>query len=71
MAGARRLQKLAATITPPVNPNVPSKKVLFIVLKKKTQDAPIAVKAQVNNVAKNAPWTGDMVSKYDMILSNT
>ena len=49
--GASKLQKLAATITPPVKPNIPSKKPLCKVLKKKTNEAPKAVKNQVKIVA--------------------
>ena len=49
--GANRLQKLAATITPPVNPSIPSKNPRCMVLNKKTKEAPNAVINQVNNVA--------------------
>ena len=38
----------------PVNPNAESKNFLFVVLKKKTRPAPIAVRIQVNNPAYNA-----------------
>ena len=41
--GANKLQKLAATITPPVKPSIPSKTALFMDLKKKTNEAPKAV----------------------------
>ena len=58
IAGASKLQKLAATITPPVKPNIPSKTALFIFLKKKTNDAPKAVKAQVKRDAYNADKIG-------------
>ena len=58
--GARRLQKLAATITPPVKPNIPSKKTRFIVLNKKTNEAPKAVIPHVNKVAYSAPKTGSV-----------
>ena len=34
IAGESKLQKLAATITPPVKPSIPSSKPLFIFLKK-------------------------------------
>ena len=49
--GANKLQKLAATITPPVNPKSPSRRARFISLTKKTNDAPRAVSPQVNRVA--------------------
>src|SRR5690606_27425927 len=61
--GANKHQKLAATITPPVKPSMPSKKALFIPFIKKTNDAPSAVKTQVNNEAYKAPNTGSIVSK--------
>ena len=51
IAGANKLQKLAATITPPVKPNIPSKTARFAFLKKKTSEAPKAVKPQVNTEA--------------------
>ena len=53
IAGESKLQKLAATITPPVKPSIPSKKALFIDLKIKTKEAPKAVMPQVNKVAYN------------------
>ena len=68
--GARRLQKLAATITPPVKPSIPSKTARFIVLNKKTNAAPTAVNPQVNRVAYKAPFTGDIFSKKEIIDSN-
>ena len=49
--GDNKLQKLAATITPPVKPSIPSSKALFITLTKKTREAPSAVTPQVNRVA--------------------
>jgi hypothetical protein len=49
--GAKRLQKLAATITPPVKPSMPSKTARLAVLKKKTKLAPAAVSPQVKRVA--------------------
>ena len=49
--GASKLQKLAATITPPVKPSIPSNNFRFICLKKNTKEAPKAVNPQVNNVA--------------------
>jgi hypothetical protein len=49
--GANKLQKLAATITPPVKPSIPSRTDRFIVLNKKTKDAPNAVRPQVKSVA--------------------
>ena len=63
MAGANKLQKLAATITPPVNPSIPSKTTRFMFLKKKTKEAPKAVKNQVNSVAYKAAKTGSILSK--------
>ena len=51
IAGANKLQKLAATMTPPVKPSIPSNTALFAFLKKKTSDAPKAVKPQVNTEA--------------------
>ena len=41
-----------------------------MVLNRNTQDAPNAVKAQVNKVAKKAPWTGETDSKYEMMFCN-
>jgi hypothetical protein len=52
--GFRSDQKLAATITPPVNPSIPSKTPLCIDLKKKTKEAPSAVTSHVNVVASKA-----------------
>ena len=49
--GASKDQKLAATITPPVNPSIPSNRRLCIVLKKTTREAPAIVISQVNKVA--------------------
>ena len=49
--GANKLQKLAATITPPVKPSIPSRSARFIPLNKNTKAAPNAVKPQVNKVA--------------------
>ena len=49
--GANKLQKLAATITPPVKPSIPSRKPRFMPLKKKTSEAPRAVKPQVKSEA--------------------
>ena len=59
IAGDNNDQKLAAIITPPVNPNAASKNFLLVVLKKKTRPAPIAVRIQVNNPAYNAWVIGD------------
>ena len=61
--GANKLQKLAATITPPVNPSIPSSNALFIPLNKKTKEAPAAVRIQVNSEAYNAPNIGSIDSK--------
>ena len=63
MPGASKLQKLAATITPPVNPNIPSSNPLFIPLKKNTNAAPRAVKIHVNKEAYKAANIGSMDSK--------
>ena len=51
IAGANNDQKLAAIITPPVNPKAISKAFLFDVLNKKTSAAPKAVNAQVKSPA--------------------
>jgi len=51
MAGDNNDQKLAAIITPPVNPNAASKNFLFEDLKKNTRAAPAAVKTHVNKPA--------------------
>ena len=61
MAGAKRLQKLAAIITPPVNPIIVSRKGLFIFLKKNTKAAPTAVTNQVNVVAIKAAYAGEIL----------
>src|SRR5690606_11986625 len=63
IAGASKLQKLAATITPPVKPSIPSKTERFMVFIKKTSDAPNAVSNQVKVVAISAPHTGSIDSK--------
>ena len=67
IAGDKRLQKLAATITPPVKPSIPSKAILLIDLKRNTEEAPSAVTPQVNKVAYNAPNTGSRFEKYSII----
>ena len=69
IAGDNRLQKLAATITPPVNPSIPSRAILLIVLNKKTVEAPKAVIPHVNRVAYKAPTTGFKPEKYSIIWS--
>ena len=51
IAGAINDQKLAAIITPPVNPKAISRTFLFEPLNKKTRAAPIAVMIQVNRPA--------------------
>ena len=63
MEGINKDQKLAATITPPVNPNIPSNKPRCIFLKKNTNEAPAAVTNQVNVVAKKAAKTGSISLK--------
>ena len=67
--GAKRLQKLAATITPPVKPSIPSRTARFMFLKKKTNEAPNAVNPQVKIVAYSAPKTGSVSSKKAIIVS--
>ena len=52
--GFNKDQKLAATITPPVKPSIPSNTPLCIDLKKKTKEAPKAVTSHVNVVASKA-----------------
>ena len=54
MAGDNRDQKLAAIITPPVNPRAASRNFLLVDLKKNTNEAPIAVRIQVNKPAQKA-----------------
>ena len=56
--GASKLQKLAATIIPPVNPSMPSNMPRCIDLIPKTIAAPAAVTSHVNVVANNAAKTG-------------
>jgi hypothetical protein len=63
MAGFKRDQKLAATITPPVNPNMGSKMALLIDLKKNTREAPSAVTSQVKVVANKAAHMGPILEK--------
>jgi hypothetical protein len=68
MLGAKSDQKLAAIITPPVNPSMVSKTALLMLLKKKTREAPKAVKNQVNKVASNAALTGPIsIAKFSMV----
>lgn len=54
IAGDNKDQKLAAIITPPVNPSAASRNFLFVDLKKKTNEAPRAVRIQVNKPAQRA-----------------
>ena len=54
IAGFSSDQKLAATITPPVKPSIGSRTPRFMLLKKKTNEAPAAVTNQVNVVAMSA-----------------
>ena len=68
--GAKRLQKLAATITHPVKPSIPSKNPLCMVLKRKTNEAPKAVNNHVKIVAIKAPSTGLIPEKNLSIVSN-
>lgn len=67
--GANKLQKLAATITPPVKPSIVSNTPRCMVLKKNTKDAPAAVTNHVNNVASNALYTGPISIKNCVIDS--
>ena len=59
--GANKLQKLAATIIPPVNPSIPSNMPRCIDLIPNTIAAPAAVTNQVKVVAKSAARTGCIV----------
>ena len=63
MEGNNNDQKLAATMTPPVKPSMPSSRPRCMFLKKKTRLAPAAVTNQVKVVAKNAAKTGSMCVK--------
>ena len=54
MAGASSDQKLAAIITPPVNPSIPSRARRFKSFTTNTSDAPKAVTNQVKVVAIRA-----------------
>ena len=67
MDGDNKLQKLAATIIPPVNPSIPSNMPLCIDLNRKTNDAPKAVTNQVNVVANKAAKTGSIFENHVMI----
>jgi hypothetical protein len=58
MEGASSDQKLAATITPPVNPSIGSRTERCMVRKKKTMEAPKAVTNQVKVVANTADQIG-------------
>ena len=58
MAGASKDQKLAATITPPVKPSIPSNNLRFMVLNGNTKAAPKAVSNHVKVVAIKAAITG-------------
>jgi hypothetical protein len=69
MAGINKLQMLAATITPPVNPSMASRKLRFMVLKKNTNEAPNAVTNHVKMEAYNAAKTGFISEKYVTIAS--
>ena len=62
-AGPNNPKQLAATITPPVKPSIPSNTARFIVLKKNTIAAPAAVTNQVNVVAINAAKIGLILMK--------
>jgi hypothetical protein len=63
MAGISKLHILAATITPPVKPSIPSITSLLLLLKKKTKAAPKAVTPQVKRVAYRAANTGLILLK--------
>ena len=64
IAGFNKLQKLAATITPPVKPRATSSTVLFNDLNKKTNDAPKAVTNHVKVVATNAATIGSILLNH-------
>src|SRR5690606_35597607 len=70
IAGANRDQKLAAIITPPVNPNMPLRSFLLEALNRKTLAAPNAVNPQVNKPANSAAVTWCFWLKYSMMVSN-
>ncbi|MFD2034588.1 hypothetical protein ACFSKL_07300 [Belliella marina] len=63
MEGISKLQILAAIITPPVNPSMPSMMFLFTFLNKKTEAAPNAATSQVNKVAYSTASIGSMLSR--------
>ena len=67
--GASKLQKLAATIIPPVNPSMPSNIPRCIDLIPKTIAAPAAVTNHVKVVAKRAAKTGLIWENHDIIAS--
>ena len=60
IAGPSKPKQLAATITPPVKPNMVSSHIRFIPLKKNTKAAPAAVKSQVAVQAIKAASTGSI-----------
>ena len=62
-AGPNKPKQLAATITPPVKPSIPSNTARFNVLKKNTIEAPAAVTNQVKVVAIKAPKIGLILKK--------
>lgn len=57
-AGNNKPQKLIETITPPVNPSIPSNAARCTFLKKKTIDEPRAVTSQVKIPASVATQIG-------------
>ena len=61
IAGFNKLQKLAATITPPVNPKATSNTTRFSDLKKNTNAAPNAVTSHVKVVATKAAKIGSIL----------
>ena len=66
IAGDSKLQKLAATITPPVKPSIPSKAILLIDLNKNTEDAPRAVTPHVNMLHIMRPIQGQELKKIQL-----
>jgi hypothetical protein len=67
MAGASNDQKLAATITPPVNPSIPSRVRRDTSPKNTTSPAPALVSSQVPIVAMSAASAGCRPAKKSMI----
>ena len=66
MAGASKDQKLAATITPPVNPSMPSRVRRGTSPNRNTSAAPAVVSSHVPVVAMSAAIAGCMPAKKSM-----